>query len=37
VKQINCVEITEAIIKANDQLPESNHGVLNDLRRARVH
>ena len=32
VKQINCVEITEAIIKANDQLPESNHGVLNDLR-----
>ena len=32
VKQINCVEITEAIIKANDQLPESNHGVLNDPR-----
>ena len=32
VKQINCVEITEAIIKANDQLPESNHGVLKDPR-----
>jgi spermidine synthase len=32
VKQINCVEITKAIIKANDQLPESNHGVLKDPR-----
>jgi spermidine synthase len=32
VKQIICVEITKAIIKANDQLPESNHGVLKDPR-----
>jgi spermidine synthase len=32
VKQIDCVEITKAIIKANDQLPESNHGVLKDPR-----
>lgn len=32
VKQIDCVEITAAVIKANDQFPESNHGVLNDPR-----
>jgi spermidine synthase len=32
VKQIDCVEITAAVIKANDQFPESNHGVLRDKR-----
>jgi spermidine synthase len=32
VKQIICIEITKAIIKASDQLPESNHGVLKDPR-----
>ncbi len=32
VKQIDCVEITAAVIKANDQFPESNHGVLSDPR-----
>jgi spermidine synthase len=32
VKQIDCVEITAAVIKANDKFPESNHGVLGDKR-----
>jgi len=32
VKQIDCVEITGAVIQANDQFPESNHGVLRDPR-----
>jgi len=32
VRQIDCVEITAAVIKANDQFPESNHGVLRDQR-----
>jgi spermidine synthase len=32
VKEIDCVEITAAVIKANDQFPESNHGVLGDKR-----
>jgi len=32
VKQIDCVEITPAVIRANDQFPESNHGVLLDKR-----
>jgi spermidine synthase len=32
VKQVDCVEITAAVIKANDQFPESNHGVLRDPR-----
>jgi spermidine synthase len=30
--EIDCVEITGAVIKANDQFPESNHGVLRDPR-----
>jgi spermidine synthase len=32
VQQIDCVEITAAVIKANDKFPESNHGVLGDKR-----
>jgi len=37
VKQIDCVEITAAVIKANDQFPDSNHGVLRDPRvRVRI-
>jgi spermidine synthase len=32
VKHIDCVEITAAVIKANDQFPESNHGALHDER-----
>ncbi len=32
VKEIDCVEITAAVIKANGQFPESNHGVLHDKR-----
>jgi spermidine synthase len=32
VKEIDCVEITAAVIKANDQFPESNHRVLGDKR-----
>ena len=32
VKQIDCVEITAAIIKARDEFKENNHGVLNDPR-----
>jgi spermidine synthase len=32
VKQVDCVEITAAVIKANDRFPESNHGVLGDKR-----
>jgi spermidine synthase len=32
VKQIDCVEITKAIIKACDEFRENNHGVLGDSR-----